>query len=231
MAKNIQQVLFLLLPFMKAGVAYCLYRRKLHLRFPLFFSYLVYGAIASGTLYGLQQFASYRTYFYGYWTASALYAMLGFGIVYEIFTGMFRQHQGLRDFGSVLFRWAGVVSILMAITLVVSNPASDAHRIMSFILAAERSIGIVLCGLLLFLMLFAAPLGISWKHQLFGIVLGLGSYSCIRFILIAQWVRALFGSTGFNLLDMTAYHFMLVIWLVYALRPQMSHPPKGWRLH
>src|SRR5438270_340248 len=220
MAIKTIEALWFALPIMKGAVAFFLFRRKLHLRFPLFFTSVMYGAIASVLLYAVGHWASYKTYFYSYWTSQSLLAMLSLAVVYEIFMAMFRQHHGLRDFGSVLFRWAGVVSILMAITLVSTNPGYDPHRVVNFILGFERAMGIVQCGLLLLLILFAEPLGISWKHQLFGIVFGLGSYSCIRFILVAQWARSLFGATGFNLLDMVAYLFTLVIWLVYALMPQ-----------
>src|SRR5258708_4551267 len=101
MAKQIYNLLWLALPIMKGVVAFFLYRRKLHLRYPLFFSYVVYGAAMSTLLYGVGRFGSYRNYFYIYWTTTALLAILSLCVLYEIFMGMFRQHQGLRDFGSV----------------------------------------------------------------------------------------------------------------------------------
>jgi hypothetical protein len=215
---NVTHYLFTLLPFVKAGIAFVFFRRKLHLRFPLFFSYLIYGAVASGTLFVLHG-GSYKTYFNAYWVSAALYTVLGFAVVYEAFMTMFRQHHGLQDFGSVLFRWATVVGIFMAITMVAGNPGADAHRVISFILSAERAIAVVQCGLLFLLVLFATPLGITWRHQLFGIILGLGVYSSIYFILLTQRARALFGDPGFNLLNISAQYFALICWFVYARMP------------
>ena len=221
MANYIRDFLWLLLAAMKAVVAFFIWRRKLHLRFPLFFSFLVYGAAASVVLYAVSHVGSYRTYFYSYWVNSALYALLSCAVLYEVFMGMFRPHHGLQDFGSVLFRWAGVVSIFMAITLVAASPSSDAHRVINFILSAERAVGVVQCGMLLFLILFAKPLGITRQHHIFGFTLGLGTYSCVHFILLAQWTRALFGSVALvGLMDMVAFHAALITWLVYALKPE-----------
>jgi hypothetical protein len=219
MAIIMQHVLWVAQPVLKLAIVFFMYRRKLHLHFPIFFSFILYGLAVNLLLYSVQR--SYVTYFYTYWATSALSVALSFGIIYESFTGMFRQHHGLRDFGSILFQWSGVVVMMMAFMMVVNAQASGAPRqIIQTIISLERSVGVMQCGLLLLLLLFSKHLGITWRHQLFGVVLGLGSYASVEMILFTQRSRFAFSDAAFNLLHMTAYDCALVTWLTYMLLPQ-----------
>jgi hypothetical protein len=220
MTNLLYEILWISQPFLKLAIVFFMYRRKLHLRFPIFFSFVIFGIVENLLLY-VVHFGAYATYFYTYWTVSAISVMLGFGIIYEAFTGMFRQHHGLRDFGSILFQWSGVVVVMMAFMMVSSAKTGGGSRqIIETIISMERSEGVMQCGLLLLLLLFAKHLGITVRHHLFGIVLGLGAYATVDVIMFTQ--RALFTFSGqvFNLMHMAAFDCALITWLTYMLLPQ-----------
>src|SRR6184192_1303191 len=116
MLSRLQDGLWLLQPALHAAVAVFMYRRREYRRLPLFFSYNVYQIIANLLLYAVG-FISYKTYYYTYWCTEPISVLLAFGIIHELFRAMFRHREGLKDFGTILFRWAIVIMILMGLVL------------------------------------------------------------------------------------------------------------------
>jgi ABC-type nickel/cobalt efflux system permease component RcnA len=86
----------------------------------------------------------------------------------------------------------------------------------------NRGVGIVQCGLLVFLMCFSRLLGLSWRGIAFGIALGIGVLSSVDIAVFAiraqgngeEWTQAL------NLLTTGSYLICSLIWLGYILAPE-----------
>src|SRR5438876_4259953 len=95
-------------PVLQVCIAVLFYRRKLHRRFPLFFSTVLYIFASEIVLLAVRAFP-YRVYFYSYWALNSITTLLKFAVIYELFSDMFGQHRGQKDFGTTLFQWAGVV--------------------------------------------------------------------------------------------------------------------------
>jgi hypothetical protein len=230
---SIVNALWLVQPLLKIVILVTMFRRKLHVRYPLFFSYLAYGVAVTALLYAVH--GSYRAYFYAYWSTTAVSSMLILGVIYELFTSMFRQHHALRDFGSMLFRWAVVMVAMMAALLLFSGINPTKNSVINSIMNLDRSVGVMQSGMLLFLVLFSPYLKIPWRHQISGIALGFGVHSSIRMLLLSQWIHGVFGASNLNILSMAAYNWTLVIWLVYACMrvpeentPNMLLRPQRW---
>ena len=233
MLSHINDALWLAQPAMKLVILVTMFRRKLHIRYPLFFSYLAYSVLVTALLYAVH--GSYRAYFYAYWSTDAVSAMLIMGVVYELFTAMFRQHHALKDFGSMLFRWAVVMVAMLAALLLFSGISPTKNSIVNSIMNLDRSVGVMQCGMLLFLVLFSPYLKIPWKHQICGIALGFGLNSTARMLLLSQWIHGTFGAKYLNTMTMMVYDWTLVIWLVYAFMkapaeaiPNMLLRPQRW---
>ncbi len=227
------KLLWLLQPLLEVVILAVMFRRKLHVRFPLFFSYLAYDIVMAGLTYSV--IGSYRAYFYAYWSTHAVSAMLVLGVIYELFTAMFRQHHALRDFGTMLFRWAVVMVAMLAGLLLFSGIGVTKNSIVNSIMNLDRSVGVMQCGMLLFLILFSPYLKISWRHQICGIALGFGLEATTRMLLLSQWIVGVFGTKYLNVLSMASYDWTLLIWLVYACMkvpvesaPNMLLRPQRW---
>ena len=218
----LQNVAWLALPLAKAAVVVLMLRRRLHRAYPLFFSFLAYSGLTSVLLFAVGHLASYRTYFYSYWTTEAVGTLIALGVIYELFTNMFRLHRGLQDFGSILFRWAGVISVLMAFIVIAGTAGADPHRVINFVLAMERAVGVTECGLLLLILLMSTHLGITYKHLTFGIAFGLGLDAAVQLLLITQRSHAVFGDHALNVFRMVTYYFVLGVWAAYAAMPQAA---------
>lgn len=198
-----------------------MYRRRLHRTFPAFFAYIVAQIVIFVVLYPLRDPQYYEPFFYAYWATTAISVLLGFKIIHEIFLDVFRSFHSLRDLGTVLFKWAGLVMLMMACVVAASSTGHSADPMVNGILALQRSVRVVQVGLVLFLLVFSRYLGTTWKQKSFGIALGLGGYAAVELLLVAlngtitshenQILRAL--------VNMAAYNAAILIWIGYVVAP------------
>jgi hypothetical protein len=189
--------------------------RKAHLEFRWFFAYIVAQILQLLILYPLR--GSQTAYFYAYCITSALSLALGFAVIHEIFIDVFRPYHTLRDLGSVLFKWAGLVMLLVAMIVSASGQAIHREPVVDATILLQRSTRVVQCGLILFLLLFSKYLGISWKQRSFGIALGFGTYATIELSVVALRLGAHISEDFLNLITMGAYVGAIFIWITYSL--------------
>ena len=101
----------------------------------------------------------------------------------EIFKDAFRPYEALRDLSVILFRWSALVVLLVGVMWAINgNHKSDNGAIVDAILLAERSVRLMQCGLVFFLLLFSEYLGISRRSPLFGISLGFGLFAAVNML-------------------------------------------------
>jgi len=212
----IQDALWLVQPALHAGIVFLMWRNGAFRRMPLFFSYNLFNAVLQVVAYVVLHWVGYDAYFYTYWSTTPIGELLAFGIIYELFSTMFRHREGLKDFGSMLFRWAIVVMVLMSALLAASSAGFGQHQFMQAVMSLERSIQVIMLGLLLFLLIFARHLGITLHHRVFGIVLGWGLASAVELFLYTGRASFHLSQRSFNYLHLGVYDATLIIWVCYA---------------
>jgi hypothetical protein len=234
MTSFLYHTVWYLQPVLELALAAFFFRRKLHLRFPLFFSLVTYVFVTDLVLLGAHTFG-YKTYFYAYWSINAVAVILSFAVIYELFTTMFGQHHGLKDFGSTLFQWAGVVVALMALLMLSTGAGIKVKLIAAIIMNVQRAVMVMQVGLLLMLMFFMKHLGITVRHRVFGVILGFGTKATVELIILTQRARLGFGDTTLNIIYMATFDVTLAIWLIYsflkepvAVMPNMLLKPQRW---
>jgi len=206
------------------GIAGLMIRRKLVREFPLFFIYVLFQAGRAGLLFLLE--GRYAPYFYAYWVGQALSAGLGLAVVYELFSYVLRPYEAIRDLGAMLFRWALLILLGVAVVMASASPGTDTVRIVAGVLLAERSAEVVRVGLLLFLFLFASYLGLKWRDYAFGISLGFGLYGSVALAAVAMRGHAGSVATSVvSLVNSLAYTCALLVWVSYLLRPVAEAQP------
>ena len=204
-------------PVLQCIVAGIMLRRKLSRIMPMFFAYIVSQIVIFAFLFPTQLLGSVKSYFYLYWATSAVSAVLGFMVIREIFRDVFRPFPALRDLGSIIFRWAGIVMAGVGLILMVAG-SSESHRIMQVVLAMERGVRVMQCGLILFLLLFSTYLGLSWKNHSFGLALGFGTFAVVEMALMVYRARVGYtGDIGISLVNMVAYNMSIAVWMFYLL--------------
>jgi len=203
-------------PVLESAVALVLWRRKLHKQFPVFFSFLlVQIAIFAVTfpIYGRAEL--YDLYFGLYWMGEAAGAILGFKVIHEIFLDVFRPYHALKDLGTPIFKWAGLVMLLVSVVVAASNSYGQ-DPIVHAVTTLDRSVYIVQVGLVLFLVIFSGFLGVSRRQLSFGIAFGCGFFAGAELLLLAMYSGRFIGHNRLNALNMLCYDLSALTWLVYA---------------
>jgi hypothetical protein len=201
-------------------------RRKLHVVFPRFFSYIVFQIVKSGVLFVTYRF-SYENYFDAYWTGNAISVLLAVTVMDEILHHLFHQYGGIQTLGSTIFRWSCGLLLVVAIVGALSSHEGSADRVVAAVLAFDRSVRLMECGLFFLLMLLCRVLKDCWRQQVFGIALGFGVFASIELILVNIAMRYGDGSAAtVSLLKSVAYNAVTLLWIGY-LKQQLHAVPQA----
>jgi hypothetical protein len=203
-------------PVLQTVIAIAMLRRGQQRSFKYFFAYIVSQIMTFAVVFPTYRYY-YSAIFYISWISTAISVALGFMVIHEAFLDVFRPFHTLRDLGTVLFKWAGLVMLLVAGVVSVSTSSSDLAAWVQAIMTAQRCVRIIQVGMVLFLLFFARYLGVSRRQHSFGIALGFGTFAVVELALIASWAGDHLGNIAMNLINMGAYNATLLIWLGYTL--------------
>jgi len=220
--RAIDYVLWCAAPILQFGVLIAMYRRGLHREYPYFFNYTILQVVSEPVLFLIERH-SYAMYYWGYYVSVALSALISFAVLQEIFRDAFRPYEALRDLGTILFRWSALLVLLIGvITAIAATQSSRFDTITNTIFQVQRSVRMMQCGLVFFLVLFSEYLGISRRHVLFGIALGFGLFASVNIL----YVTAVEHGSSVRILrqiNSTTYVVAVLTWLGYtALAPIRS---------
>lgn len=201
-------------PVLQLGIVALMLRRGLRRKFKFFFGYILTQVISFAIVFPAY-WRNDDAAFYLYWACNAISVAFGFGVIHEVFVDVFRAFHTLRDLGTVLFKWAGLVMLLVACVVSVSTNASTMAPWMQAIVTTERCVRIIQVGMVLFLLFFARYVGFSRRNHSFGIALGFGAFAVVELALIASWVGDHLGNPWLSIVNMTVYNASLMVWLGY----------------
>jgi hypothetical protein len=206
-------------PILQCVMVAVMLRRKLSRMMPMFFAYIISQIVMFTFSFPAYLWGNQTMNFYLWWTTTGISAALGFMVIREIFLDVFRPFPALRDFGSILFRWAGIVMGLVAVILMAAGSQSDHVKIVQYVLSVERGVRVMQCGLTLFMVLFSSYLGLSWKNRSFGLAIGFGGVAALEMGLMVYRSRVGYqGDTMLSIINMTGYTMALATWLFYLMR-------------
>lgn len=170
---------------------------------------------------------AYRVYFYAFWASHVADLCLLVMIIYGLFSEAMRPFPGLQRIGKIVFRWVGAVSLLVAFALAM-GPQLFSHGISASVVFNElatrfqQGINVLILCLLIFVCFAIRPLGLTFRSQIFGVVLGLAVTSTVQLIQAAWLV-----TVGAHSLYSPMYSFAvlgscvsLAIWGMYFALPE-----------
>jgi len=215
---TIEYILWCLTPVLMAAVAMSMYRRRLHREFPFFFNYAIFQVLTFAAEFPLRNWVNY---YYVYWTCSALSLIVTFAVLQEIFKDAFRPYDALRDLSVILFRWCALVVLLVAgMWAITSWHANQMDNVTNGIYLVDRSIRMMQCGLVFFMLLFSEYLGISRRNVVFGVSIGFGFFAAINMLVMtALSHQTVIGKANLNRINSAAYLVSAMIWLAYTALP------------
>jgi len=207
-------------PVVQSVVAIVIWRRKLYKRIPGFLWYLLAQIgifVVTFPAYGRNN----ALYFWGYWLGKVLNSLLSFIVIHDIFLDVFSPYHALKDLGTMVFKWAGFVMLLVAVVVAASSSSSQ-DPLIHAALTLERCIGLVQVGLVLFLILFSGFLGVSRKQVSFGIALGFGMSAGVELMLFSMYSGRIIHHGLLTFGTMAAYNLATLVWLAYSFFPGVA---------
>jgi hypothetical protein len=212
---------------LQAALAVLLWRRGLHRQFPVFFTYLIYGAAEESTLYVMDivPLGSVTAWWVVFSVGLIIEGLFRLAVLGELFFHLLRSRPAIAKVGGRLISCMGAVLVLLA-TLAAAYAPVDSHQFAigyrAYIL--QQTLYMIECGLILFLFLFTACFKLTWDKATLGIGLGRGISSSVH---LATWAVMANGGLPqsrhlLDFLNMATYHICVLIWFYYLLAPQNS---------
>ncbi len=205
-------------PVLQITLLIFMIQRKLHMVFPRFFSYIVFQIVKSVILYLTYRYY-HENYFDAYWTGNAISVLLSVTVMDEILHNLFTRYGGIQNLASVIFKWACGLMLLLSIVNAFSSQQTNADRVVSAVLAFDRSVRVMQCGLFFLLMILCRILRNCWKQHVFGVALGFGIFASIELILVSIVMHFGDGPVAIvSLIKSVAYNAVTLLWVMYLRR-------------
>jgi hypothetical protein len=205
---------------------FALFRQEIPRRFPVFFTYILFDitrAVALPVI--LYTTPTTYNYFYAYWISVPLEYTITSLIILEVFAYIFRAHISHSKHVIKVFAIFGLVLFVVSVALII-HPELPMKQLTGIILVVNRSISLLMAGLLFFMWAYSSRIGFTMRDHVWGIVFGLGLYSSVSLI-----VAAIHAATGemcpgwLTPLPHYTYLCSTMIWNAYLWRKEPEVPP------
>ena len=153
----------------------------------------------------------YTAYFYIYWSAYAIEAVLALIILYSVFRNITRPLRGIRILGTILLCVVAFLSVSIAPFYAGGN---GRQYIMAAFSQLQRTQSIVMLCLFVFVVFAVRSLGLSYRGKIFGVTLGLGILA-IANLLNASWFMPAWMHGLTDLANSVVVCATLALWAVY----------------
>ncbi len=215
----VQWLLPISIALLEGVILVVLTKRNLLRDFPFFFSYLAFNICGFLFLAFAVQGSSMQ-YFYSFWSVTTIGLFLGFLVLYEAFVSALKPFSAVIDLAKMLFGWAALFLLITASLTAAATNGAQTSKICASVLLMERSVQLLQCGLLLFLMVFETRFGLSWRNPGMAVALGLGIQAAVGLTesYIREHVPA--WATTVDILDPMLRSGVLVFWIVIMMLPQ-----------
>jgi hypothetical protein len=218
-------------PVLMAAVLCVLLRSKDRRRFPALVAYFVLrltsfllfeGLLHIRSVVSMSEKTAYEMYFYAYWISYVVGAIAVFFVIQELFKAALEPLPGLMRLGSIAFRWVAGASLLAAVAAVIA-PRTPGYRIlMSACDQVMRCESIFVLCLLLFMVVAAGKLGLTYRSRIFGISFGFGVMATGNLVcsaLLMNFDHNMMNTT-ISLVETAGSMLTLLIWAAYLLQKE-----------
>jgi len=205
-------------------LAMLMWRRGLHRRFPAFFAFAIFGALAELVVFTADEIpgVSPTTFWRMDWGSLVIEGLLKIAVIAEIFAHIFDSYVSLAKLGKLLIRVVGAVLVFAAALFAAYSPKDGQFEIVAGAHLLEQTIYLIETGLLLFIFSFATYFRLHAERPIFGIALGLAISACVH---LAVWAIMANGGlpakrSVLDIVKMATYHGCVLLWYYYLLVPK-----------
>ena len=223
-------LLLLAPPVLQSVLAILMVWRGTYKRFHFFFVYTLFAIVAEIT-----KFIVYDpnrntwTHFWISWGSEAIYAVLGFLAIYEVFRYVFENFQHLAWF-KFLLPVTGAIMLGIALLIPIVHRAVDTDTLLEGIFALQLAVRSLQLGVFFLIFLLARIFDLDYRQYAFGIAAGFGI--TVIGILLGTLVRTGLGLEFlmfFKYVPPVAYCIAVTVWLASFLRAEPDDPFRDFR--
>jgi hypothetical protein len=220
---GIAEVLFFLIAI------YCVFRAQKNRIYPAFWQFLLFRAglgtiflieVPLGYMHLISGVHAYSLYFFTYWPAYAIEAVLVLRVLHEMFRHAMRSVPGMQQMGRPIFFWAVAVSVILACASGVASFGSGMGLLLGGAQILMRTQAVLALCLVTFLAFASNKLGVSFGSRIFGVTFGLGLMAAGDLVnaAVLAYIPTLASSANiaFEIVSLAS----VSIWCVYFLRPE-----------
>jgi hypothetical protein len=227
---RVSTVLWLIPPLLQSCLALLMLRRGVYKTFRWFFAYTIFAVVAELTKFAL--FKPGRNtwpYFWASWGSEAIYAVLGFAAIYEVFNSVFANFRNFAWF-KFLLPLTGCIMLGISILIPIVHPAVDTDPLLEGIFALQIAVRCLQLGIFFLIFLLARFFDLDYRQYAFGIAAGFGIAAAG--ILLGTLVRTGFGLKFlmyFQYVPTVAYCVAVTAWLASFVRREPDDPFRDFR--
>jgi hypothetical protein len=224
------KLLWLAPPVLQSVLAFLMVWRGTYRRFQLFFVYTLFAIVAEITKYIVYDpNRNTWTHFWISWGSEAIYAVLGFLAIYEVFRYVFENFQHLAWFKFLL---PVTVAIMLGIAVLIPivHRAVDTDTLLEGIFALQLAVRSLQLGVFFLIFLLARIFDLDYRQYAFGIAAGFGI--TVVGILLGTLVRTGLGLKFlmfFKYVPSVAYCIAVTVWLASFVRAEPDDPFRDFR--
>jgi hypothetical protein len=222
-------ILYAAEPLLLVVALIALLRSREHRRFPALFAYVSLRLTSSVVLHLLLQVhrvfaitekSAYAWYFYTYWLSYVAGAVVVFLVIQEMFQSFMDPFPGLKWLGTISFRWVACISFVAGLAALLTPGSKGDKFLLAMVAEVMRCESIFLLSLLLFLMLAAGKLGLSYRSRIFGVSFGFGMMAASDLFVSAAFLHFKHNmmTSSISVVTTSASLLTLVVWSAYFLR-------------
>ncbi len=221
----VQYALWIFAPVVQAAIVVLMVRKGIRREYPLFFNYLLLEIAGFAILFGAYHLGSSSQYFYSYWTVGTLTALFELAAINEAFRASLKQYAALREMAGILTRWVVVVLVVIAFLSALTAPGNNADRLAAGVLSFQRSVCLMQCGLVAFLVLFARHLKLSFRTRAFALAVGFGISAVAELVMVTVMEHYLRASLFVSVMNSAAYCGAVALWFNAMRLPEPALQP------
>jgi hypothetical protein len=228
---SLSLILSLLPPVLQTCLAAILIARRIYRKFPLFTAYTFFAVCAEVSKLSLILLHQQNTlrYFYLYWALEAVYAVLGFAAIREVFQYVFENFTALPWFKFLL---PGVAVLMLSVSALIAalHRAVDMGPLEEGIFSLQIAVRCLQLGIFVLIFWLARFFDLDYRQYPFGIAAGFGIAAAG--ILLGTLVRTGLGLEFiifFEYVPPVAYCVAVTVWLASFIRPEPDDPFRDFR--
>jgi hypothetical protein len=226
----LRNLLWLAPPVLQIWLVALILARRAHRRFRFFFVYTLFAIVAEFTKFALfDPRKGTWLFFWVAWGCEAIYAILGFLAISEVFGHVFENFHHLAWFKFLLPITAAIM-LGIAILIPLVHPAVDTGPLLEGILALQVAVRCLQLGVFFLIFLLARIFDLDYRQYAFGIAAGFGI--AVVGILFSTLVRTGLGLKFlifFKYVPSVAYCIAVTVWLASFVRAEPDDPFRDFR--